>query len=259
MKKVMLGFASEMGAGKGTAASLVRLWFPGTESFRFSDSLRAFYAQFCVLHQAQKGLAPGTLCEVALQGVLETSFDGDIMSTAPPDALARFAEWLAETFVPSHNNIWPYDASTPDLQDISTKARECFGEDVLERSIAAKAAVSVSQSPFVVVEGIRRLVDIGRLMHDPRMPFFLFYIETKLEKRHERHKKRNEKPGDADLMLEQFIKLGEAEAEQQIRLLKPAAYAVIENNGTAEAFAAKLYLEVIKCQRSSVNGYLSPS
>ena len=248
MKKVMLGFASEMGAGKGTAASLVRSWFPGTESFRFSDSLREFYAQFCVLHQMHKDVAPWALYGVALQGVLETSFGGGIMSTAPPDALTRFAEWLADTFVPRHNGVWPHDASTPDLQDISTKVREFFGEDVLERAIATKAAASVSQSPFVVVEGIRRLVDIGRLMHDPVTPFFLFYIETELEKRHERHKKRNEKPGDAGLTLEQFIKLGEAEAEQQIRLLKPSAHVVIDNNGAEEIFAAKLYSEVIKCQ-----------
>src|SRR3989338_9835356 len=98
MKKVMLGFASEMGAGKGTAASLVRSWFPGTESFRFSDSLREFYAQFCVLHQMHKDVAPWALYGVALQGVLETSFGGGIMSTAPPDALTRFAEWLLGAF-----------------------------------------------------------------------------------------------------------------------------------------------------------------
>jgi dephospho-CoA kinase len=247
MQKIMLGFASEMGAGKGTAADLIRRWFPGTESFRFSDSLREFYAQFCVLREAQQGALPLPDYALALQNPLRIAFGSDILSTVPPNALLHFAAWLSGEFVPRHGGVWPRNASTPDLQDISTKVREYFGEDVLERAIMVKAAQSVSQSPYVVVEGIRRLVDIGRLMHDPGNNFFLFYIETEVVKRHERHKKRNEKPGDADLTLAQFIKLGEAEAEQQIRLLKPAAHVVLDNNGTEEAFATKLFMEVTQC------------
>jgi dephospho-CoA kinase len=196
------------------------------------------------MHSAKKDSAAWLFFRDALTDALEASFGADVVTVAPPDARANFAQWLLHEFVPRHKGKWPKNGSTSDLQDISTKVRAIFGEDTLEKAIIARVGQSISASPCVVIEGIRRIVDIGRLMRDPTIHFRLSYIEADPKKRYERHKKRNEKPGDADLTLPQFMKLGEAEAEQQIRLLKPEAHAIITNNGTSEEFAEKLYAEV---------------
>jgi dephospho-CoA kinase len=246
VKKILIGFAGEMGSGKGTAAALVLAWFPGTESFRFSESLREFYTHFRVLHQTKEDKAPWLFFREALTGALEASFGDGVLCGAPEGALALFARWLLDEFVPRHKGRWPKKASTPDLQDLSTKVRQYFAEDTLEKAIVARVGRSASTSPYAVVDGIRRLVDIGRLMSAPENNFHLCYIEADTKKRHERHRARNEKPGDADLTIDQFIALGQAEAEKEIRLLKPHAHSVITNNGTQEEFAAQLKKEIMQ-------------
>lgn len=182
MKKLMLGFAGEMAAGKGTATEFVKNWYPKTPSFRFSDSLRELHT------------------------------------------------WLGKEFLVNHGVTIPADASTKDLQALSTKVRELFGENSLERAIVARAERCLSQSPIVIIEGIRRLVDISTLMADPRYNFQLIYIEAPAKLRWKRHRARNEKPGDGELSFAEFEKLGRAEAEEQIRLLKPHAHFVFTNN-----------------------------
>ena len=98
MPKLMVGFAGEMGSGKGTATELIKKWFPDTPSFRFSDSLREMYA------------------------------------------------WLRDDLVLQHGFQLPQDASTKDLQNISTKVRELFGENSLERAIMARVEKDNSSS-----------------------------------------------------------------------------------------------------------------
>jgi dephospho-CoA kinase len=183
MKKLMLGFAGEMAAGKGTATELIKKWYPETPSFRFSDSLREFYT------------------------------------------------WLGAEFLIPHGVTIPASASTKDLQGLSTKIRELFGENSLERAVAVRADRCLSESPIVIIEGIRRPVDISTLMTDPRYNFQLIYIEADIKIRWLRHRARNEKPGDALLSFAQFVELGKAEPEAQIRLLKPHAHLVFTNNG----------------------------
>lgn len=186
MKKLMLGFAGEMAAGKGTATELVKAWYPGTPSFRFSDALREFHT------------------------------------------------WLGAEFLTPYGVTIPTSATTRDLQVLSTKIRELFGENALERAIASRAERCLSKSPIVIIEGIRRLVDISTLMDDPRYNFALIYIEADPATRWGRHRARNEKPGDAELSFAQFLELGKAEAEEQIRLLQPYARFVFDNNKTPE-------------------------
>jgi dephospho-CoA kinase len=187
MKKLMLGFAGEMAAGKGTATEFVKTWYPGTPSFRFSDSLREFHA------------------------------------------------WLGAEFLVPHGVTIPANASTKDLQGLSTKIRELFGENSLERAVALRADRCLSESPIVIIEGIRRPVDISTLMTDSRYNFKLIYIEADIKIRWMRHRARNEKPGDAELSFAQFVELGKAEPEAQIRLLKPHAHLVFINNGRSTA------------------------
>lgn len=147
------------------------------------------------------------------------------------DSLREFWVLWREHLATCHRLALPEEASTTDLQQLSTLVRQLFGENVLERAIVARAECSSAQSPIVVIEGIRRLVDVSTLVADPQYCFHLTYIEACPEVRWERHRIRNEKPGDADLTFEQFVELGRAEPEQQIRLLKPHAHLVIDNSG----------------------------
>lgn len=186
MKKLMLGFAGEMAAGKGTATEFVKMYYPGTPSFRFSDSLREFHT------------------------------------------------WFGAEFLKPYGVTIPVRASTRDLQVLSTKIRELFGENSLERAIVARAERCLSPSPIVIIEGIRRIVDIRTLMDDPRYNFQLIYIEADEKIRWKRHRARNEKPGDAELTFAQFKELGRAESEEQIRLLKLDARFTFDNSKTPE-------------------------
>lgn len=198
MKKLMLGFAGEMAAGKGTATKLVKSWHPDTPSFRFSDPLREFWSLWNVHCKEHYGV------------------------------------------------VFPEKASTPDLQRMSTLIRGLFGENSLERAIVARAERSASKSPIVIIEGIRRSVDISTLMADPQYNFRLVYVEADPNVRWERHRSRNEKPGDAGLSFGRFLELGRAEAEEQIRLLKPRAHLVIDNSGPPEVMERILRAEVAK-------------
>lgn len=202
MKKLMLGHAGEMAAGKGTGTDMEKVWYPGTDSFRFSDPLREFWTLW------------------------------------------------NEHCATRYGFVFPEKASTQDLQRMSTLVRQLFGENVLERAIALRAEQSLSTSPVVIIEGIRRLVDVSMLMTDPQYQFRLIYIEADPKVRWERHRLRNEKSGDADLTFEQFLELGTAEAEQQIRLLKPYAHLVIDNSGPPEILENILHTEVVKWLQS---------
>lgn len=182
--RLMLGFAGEMGAGKGAAAEIVMNAYPDTPSFRFSDALRELHS------------------------------------------------WITN-FAKIHNASFPVSvrsASTKDLQDISTELRHLFGQDILERGIIERVQHVHSQSPIVIVDGIRRPSDISMLMKNQN--FRLIYIELDEKVRWERHRARNEKPGDAALSFEQFYELGNSEAEKQVKLLKPMASLVVENDGS---------------------------
>jgi len=161
------------------------------------------------------------------------------------DSLREFVAWMNKEWGVKYQFTIP--GATSDLQEISTALRQIFGEDLLERAIAHRVASAKGDSPFVIIEGIRRTVDIGNFLALPN--FRLIYVEADFDVRYARHILRNEKPGDAELSREEFAKLGEAEAEQQIRLLKPHAHIVIENNGTPEEFARTLRSEVDQCLR----------
>ena len=66
------------------------------------------------------------------------------------------------------------------------------------------------------------------------------YVEIDPVVAHQRMVKRNENVGDAEMSFERFMELRNAEAEQQIRLLKPHAHLVIDNSGPLEVFEGAL-------------------
>jgi dephospho-CoA kinase len=278
VSQLIIGFAGEMDAGKSTATALVKRWYPGTPSFRFSDSLREFHAWlmkdyapaldapmspgalgFCTLDQWAVadflGLRESEMARVLNVDVSHLRL-GD---KTPSDVLERFwiianvcervagffdgdvakAKRWFKTLNPLLGNMAPREmillgrfekvsrfidgalaenpprnATTPELQRLSTKVRELFGENALERAIVARVARVAGTHPIIILEGIRRLVDIRSLMEDKTVRFRLMYLEADAHTRWERHIRRNEKPGDADLSFEEFMELGKAEAEE---------------------------------------------
>gem|GEM_PF-1768200 len=297
-----------MACGKGTATDLVKRWYPGTPSFRFSDSLREFHAWlvkdyappsdvhmnagvlgFCTLDQWAVADFLG-FREFDMAKVLKVDMShlrlGD---KTPSEVLKRFwmianvCEGVAQFFEgnipkakrwfrtpnPNLGNMAPRemillgrfekvsrfindalaqnpprDATTSELQRLSTKIRELFGENALERAVIARVARVTGKHPVIILEGIRRFVDIRALMDDTAVRFRLIYLEADARVRWERHRLRNEKPGDADLSFDKFVELGKAEAEEQIRLLRPYAHATIDNSPGKVLFEKNLSLQI---------------
>lgn len=245
MQKLMLGFAGEMSSGKGSATDLVKAWYPGTPSFRFSDSLREFYRllleNFPQLHENKTPALFGDRLGPRLVDILKHAFGSELGASGTHYVQFReFEYWLVGRFMPEHNGVWPKSASTADLQALSTAVRRFFGEDTLERAIKFRVVQVGDDCPCVIIEGIRRLVDITTLMNDAHNPFRLTYVEADPQIRFARHVLRNEKPGDSELSYAQFLELGKAEAEEQIRLLRPHAHKVVTNDGTRKSFERRL-------------------
>ncbi len=158
------------------------------------------------------------------------------------DSLREFYAWMRNDFLEGYPLLsgLKEEASTAQLQALSTKLRELFGENTLERAIMARVGRFGDDSPIIIIEGIRRLVDITTLMKDDSVKFRLVYVEAQPAVRYHRHLIRNEKPGDNELTFAQFLALGSAEAEAQIRHLRYSADAIIDNSGTKEEFAPEL-------------------
>jgi dephospho-CoA kinase len=124
------------------------------------------------------------------------------------------------------------------MQTLSTALRSIFAENILERAIIAWSSKHNSGSPIAVIEGIRRLVDIGAMLADPH--FRLIYLECNPEIAYSRTVSRNENPGDAEMTYIEFLMRREAEAEAQIRMLRPHAHLVINNSGEIVVLHATL-------------------
>lgn len=253
MQKLNIGVAGTIASGKTTVAKVIRGMFEDTETFRCSDPLRMFYGLLrglVLTFSEQEGTMVPTHFvgrrHTLLAHMLELSF-GDGIGALGTRYIAfnQFALWLTQTFIPLHEGRWPEKASTKDLQTISTSVRSSFGEDVIERFISARIESSRSQSPIVVTEGIRLLVDIGRFVRDRSIPFLFIYVEADPEVRYSRHGPRNEKQGDNQLTYEQFKELGRQETEQQIVLLRPYADLIIDtSHESKEANAERVRVAV---------------
>src|SRR3989344_2822264 len=258
MQKLTVGVAGMMASGKTTASKFLRTMFPGTDSFRYSDSLRMFYRLLrgLVLTLPIEAGLPSSAHFVGrrhtlLAHTLEQSFGFDLKVFGTNYiAFNQFALWLTEVFVPRHEGHWPEWASTSDLQTLSTALRKFFGEDLLERSVSAHIASSVSKSHIIIIEGIRRLVDIDMFMKDRSIPFFLVYAEAASKVRYARHKFRNEKPGDDLLTYEEFLELGQQEAAQQILLLRSHADLIIDTAHEHKEVVAEQLLAAVHARLS---------
>lgn len=115
----------------------------------------------------------------------------------------------------------------PNQQKLSTVLRGAFGEELLGNIIYQRALRDTSE--IVFLDGVRRPKDVVMLRKLSSTHAFLIYIFAPIDKRFERLKKRNDRPGDGEKTWEQFLAEQSAEAESLIETLRPIADFKLDN------------------------------
>lgn len=132
--------------------------------------------------------------------------------------------------------------SRDNLIKISTVLRQNFGEDLLAKAIAKDA--SDLNSDIVVIDGMRRMSDIGHLINLPN--FILVSVEAKPEIRYKRLVKRNENVGDGEMTFENFLADHKRETEITIPEVMSHAKEIINNDGSVEDLNKQVDMIVAK-------------
>lgn len=239
-RRIMIGVTGEFLSGKSTVAKIIKEKFPGTPSARYSDCLREFLAWVNKELSGHQVVFPSRMA--CLENALKDIFYPEVLQhAAMKNATEAFAFWLTQEWGGKHYFRVPEEREH--LQNVSTALRRIFAENILERATAARVEKMHSPSSVLgIIEGVRRLVDIGTLLHDPmyKDKFRLLYLECDPELAFKRMKSRKENADDATMTWEKFQELRSAEAESQIKLLVPYAHGVIENSEGEEELSAKI-------------------
>lgn len=246
---LVLGFAGPMASGKGTATALVKGWFPGTPSVRFSDSLREFYFSFIFRFayphlrapSGERGMSRTKLFWVMYRR-LGKLYGED---TSDPSKCRELFGWIEGEFLPSRPWFIPSSGTRRDLQDISTKLRTLYREDILERAVRRRLLGMGRTDRLAIIEGIRREVDIATFLNDAAINFRLVYVDADQSVRLKRYRERNENPGDAEMTREQFVIAGEQEAERQITGLRSRAHLILDNSTAQDVLEVTLRAVVV--------------
>jgi len=135
--------------------------------------------------------------------------------------------------------------SRENLQNVSTVLRQTFGEDLLAKAIA-KDALNL-KSDIVVIDGIRRMSDIGHLISLDN--FTLVSIDSLPEIRYKRMVLRNENQGDNKKTFEQFLKDQNSEADKMVPEVMKKSKERINNDGTLEDLYSQVDELITKLQR----------
>jgi dephospho-CoA kinase len=120
--------------------------------------------------------------------------------------------------------------SRDNLITVSTVLRQTFGEDLLAKAITKDA--SNLESDIVIIDGIRRMTDIGHLMNLEH--FILISVDADPKIRYERLVLRNENEGDIKKTFEDFLNDHKRETELTIPEVMGYAKEKIDNNGSLE-------------------------
>lgn len=131
------------------------------------------------------------------------------------------------------------------LSNLSLHIRKAFGEDVLSQAMVGD--IEKSASRIIVIDGMRRIEEIDELQKLPG--FQLVFVDTDLETRFERIKKRGENADDCTKTLEEFKKDHTQNADVTIKDLKEKADNIIDNNGTLE----ELHMQVDELVRGDLS------
>lgn len=140
-----------------------------------------------------------------------------------------YSDVLAETF-----RLWGVDPSSrPQQQALSTFMCGLLGQDAVAKVIDRKCAEAKTR--VVVIDGVRRLVDIENLRRDWGDRFILIWIEVDRDIRYARLKARKEKQGEAMMPWEEFLQQEVAETELQLDQVRAACHRQFDNNGPRES------------------------
>ena len=128
------------------------------------------------------------------------------------------------------------------LQNISTSLRQLFGEDLLAKAIAKDA--SILNADIVVIDGIRRMSDIGHLLTLDN--FILVAIDANPEIRYRRLVERNENAGDDKKTYDEFQSDQNVEADKMIPEVIKVAKEKVNNDGSLEELYKQIDSIVLK-------------
>jgi dephospho-CoA kinase len=126
--------------------------------------------------------------------------------------------------------------SRDNLINVSTVLRQTFGEDLLAKAIAKDAASL--EAKIVIIDGIRRMTDIGHLMNLDH--FILVSVDADAKIRYERLVLRNENEGDGKKTFEDFLNDHKRETEITIPEVMSFAKEKINNDGTLDDLFAQI-------------------
>jgi dephospho-CoA kinase len=121
------------------------------------------------------------------------------------------------------------------LQKLGKGLRESLGEKVLVN--AMRGNLAESKAELRLIDGIRYVNEVDMLRSFPHNR--LIFIDSPLELRYERAKKRAEK-GEASLTLIEFKEKEKAATEMELDKVKAMADCVIDNTGSIKDLHAKI-------------------
>lgn len=127
-------------------------------------------------------------------------------------------------------------SSRDNLVNMSVTLRQGFGQNILAKAMSRQ--IENSTADVVVVDGIRRLEDIEDLKSNPKFHFIEIVVDPK--QRFERLKKRNQKPGEAEMTWEGFLAVGQMETELTIAKVAEQADIKLNNEGDMQALEEQL-------------------
>ena len=122
------------------------------------------------------------------------------------------------------------------LINMSITLRQGFGQNILAKAMSRQ--IESAKEEMVVVDGIRRLDDIEDLK--TKTNFHLIEIMVDPKMRFERLKKRNQKPGEAEMTWEDFQAVGQKETEVTIAKVAEQAEIKLNNEGEIKDLGKQL-------------------
>jgi dephospho-CoA kinase len=153
---------------------------------------------------------------------------GDMIAENDVKVRFRFSDTLYETL-----DRFDLEKTRENVQKLSTLMREHFDEDVLARAMVKRVRNETAE--LVIVDGVRRAVDVQHLRDVENFRFVYIHVDPKV--RYERYVSRNKDVGDDKITYEEFLAKDDHESEKQIEALKEKADFIVENNGTYDDLA----------------------
>ena len=141
-------------------------------------------------------------------------------------AVFNFSQPLRDILTRLHLEV-----NRANLANLSENLRGLFGQDLISRTL--EADLQASQTPLIVLDGVRRLPDIERIKQLPN--FVLVGVVAKERQRHQRLIGRGQNADDRTKTFEQFLADEQAGADRDIPQVLALAKQIIDNNGSLDS------------------------